>query len=58
MGNEIAEEDTIDYNYYNNGSAGLRLEVDLAYPKDLYDLHNDYPLALKANILSEIHQKT
>jgi hypothetical protein len=21
------------------------LEVDLGYPKDLHDLHNDYPLA-------------
>src|SRR6218665_3446999 len=24
---------------------GCILEVDLAYPKDLHDLHNDYPLA-------------
>ena len=34
------------------------LEVDLEYPKELHDLHNDYPLApevmnVKANMLSE-----
>ena len=29
----------------NNSSTGYVLEVDLEYPKKLYDIHNDYPLA-------------
>jgi len=28
-----------------NGRTGYFLEVDLIYPKDLHDVHNDYPLA-------------
>ena len=28
-----------------NAKKGWILEVDLAYPEDLNDLHNDYPLA-------------
>ena len=28
-----------------NGEKGLILEVDLEYPQDLHDNHNDYPLA-------------
>ncbi|XP_068704482.1 uncharacterized protein [Montipora foliosa] len=31
--------------YSENSIKGLILEVDLAYPKELHDLHNDYPLA-------------
>ena len=31
--------------YSENSKKGLILEVDLAYPKELHDLHNDYPLA-------------
>ena len=30
-----------------NGNTGYFLEVDLEYPKELHDLHNDYPLALE-----------
>ena len=30
--------------YDDNNSRGYVLEVDLEYPKDLRDLHNDYPL--------------
>ena len=37
---------------------GNILEVDVEYPKELHDLHNDYPLApevknVKANVLSD-----
>ena len=31
--------------YDNDSSKGIILEVDLEYPKELHDLHNDYPLA-------------
>ena len=36
----------IDLAKYNeNSEKGLILEVDLEYPKELHNLHNDYPLA-------------
>ena len=31
--------------YTSNSSKGCVLEVDLEYPKELRELHNDYPLA-------------
>ena len=31
--------------YKKDSNKGLILEVDLEYPKELHDLHNDYPLA-------------
>ena len=31
--------------YKEDSNKGLILEVDLEYPKELHDLHNDYPLA-------------
>ena len=36
----------INLDQYNEDSnKGLLIEVDLEYPKELHDLHNDYPLA-------------
>ena len=32
-------------NYNDDSDLGYTLEVDLHYPKELHDLHNDYPLA-------------
>ena len=31
--------------YKTDGKKGLILEVDLEYPEELHDLHNDYPIA-------------
>ena len=44
--------------YNENSKKGLILEVDLEYPKESHDLHNDYPLApekikVTENMLSE-----
>ena len=33
------------YKYKEDSKKGLILEVDLEYPKELHDLHNDYPCA-------------
>ena len=48
--------------YDENSAKGLVLEVDLEYPKELHDLHNDYPLApekivLREEMLSDYCQK-
>ena len=44
--------------YTNNSSKGCVLEIDLEYPKELHELHSDYPLVpdeieIKREMLSE-----
>ena len=53
----------LDLNKYtSNSSKGCVLEVDLEYPKELQELHNDYPLTpdkieIKREMLSEYQLK-
>ena len=52
---KITVDDIINYTH---GRSGYILEVDSEYPKELHDLHSDYPLApevmkVKSNMLSE-----
>ena len=49
--------------YKTNGKKRLISEVDLEYPRELHDLHNDYPVApekakVSKNMLSGYSQKT
>ena len=49
-------------NYSEEHDEGLLLEVDLDYPQELHDLHNDFPLApeklkVNKNMLSDYCQK-
>ena len=39
--------------YEEKSNEGLILEVDLEYPKELHDLHNDYPVALERMTVNE-----
>ena len=48
--------------YKANGKKGLILEVDLEYPQELHNLHNDYPVApekikVSSGMLSEYCKK-
>ena len=35
-----------------NDDVGYMLEVDLEYPKELHDLHNDFPLAVESKVIT------
>ena len=54
----MREIDDIDFNCVSAESdVGYFLEVDLKYPSELHELHNDYPLApeklrISSNVLS------
>ena len=37
----------------NDSETGYILEVDLKYPDDLHDNHNDYPLAPENKIITD-----
>ena len=51
-GFEWEKTNTDIMNYDADGDTGLFAEVDLQYPKELHDLHNNYPLAVESkNIL-------
>ena len=43
--------------YKTNGKKGLIFEVDLEYPRELHDLHNDYPVAPEKGKVSKNMQK-
>ena len=48
--------------YKANGKKGLILEVDLEYPRELHDMHNDYPVCpekvkVSKNMLSDYCKK-
>ena len=49
--------------YTSNSSKGCTLDVDLEYPKELQELHNDYPLVpdkteIKREMLPDYQLKT
>jgi len=40
-------------NYHENLNKGIILEVNLEYPEELHDLHNDYPLAPEKIVVAD-----
>ena len=52
------KEFDLNNKYTSNNSKGCVLELDLEYPKELQELHNDYPLAPdKLEIMKEMLSK-
>ncbi|VDI38859.1 Hypothetical predicted protein [Mytilus galloprovincialis] len=52
----LSEEERINFNVLDVGKCsdkGYVLEVDLDYPKELHDLHSDYPLAPETKSVSD-----
>ena len=49
------KEDKWDDIFKNKEGIGYFIECDLEYPKELHDLHNDYPLASEKLIVQVIN---
>ena len=49
----LPTEDFILDNYTDDTRKGVILEVDLEYPEELHNLHNDYPLAPEKILVSD-----
>ena len=52
-GFEWLKEDKLDHIFKNKKGIGYFIECDLEYPKELHDLHNDYPLAPEKLIVQD-----
>ena len=50
---KLEEIESFLSNYSEDSDKGIILEVDLEYPKELHDLHNDYPIAPEKMIITD-----
>ena len=46
----LTQNDRKNGKFKSKNGKGWILEVDLEYPKELHELHNDYPLAPEKNV--------